>query len=302
MTFGSMVANATAGGATTLSFSAGGVKSTVFAMIHSPAYGVTYTHGIDLTTGSGRFNDLTVTDDLSVADELTARTLVVEDGLSMFDGGNDYITAGAAYGEFRISGLDFKVRTLGGVEKFTVNDTNGNTAIAGTLAVTGLITGAASATITGQMYSDTILTTAQATIGSYLTVGNASSAVLNLHTDSYIYRTGAGAIRTNSSFTSDGTVYCSAVVPTNAITCPGYSAHNGSYNEFLAAVGNAAVYTRAQKFQVRSSGDAVNFEVSDSTGAVSVQGTQVLSTRYGSAVTDQTSIIACLKHHGLCPP
>jgi hypothetical protein len=291
MTFGSMVANATAGGATTLSFSAGGVKSADFAMIHSPAYGVTYNYGIALNTGDARLRDIITTGDITVGDDLTVTDSMVVEGTARVANSFDVTTTANAlrfevlpsFNLVRCRGAsDFEVLDASAVTKFKVTGSTGGTEIKGALQVD------LTANITGATTLSSLTCTAQASVGGALTVGTVSSAVINFHTDVNLYRSSANILKTDDTFNAGAGIFDTSItvgVGTDAF-----------------AANTSEVLVEGVDFTVYASGGTTKFRVISSTGEVQIAGSKVLSTRYGSAVTDQTSIIACLKHHGLCPP
>lgn len=257
MTFGTMVAKATASSVTTLSFSNGGIQGGDFAMIHSPAYGVTYNHGIDLATGSGRFNDVTVTDDLTVTDRLYIGTTDCEfyrdsadvirtpdsiqaQGFGAYGGIAAYAATSAdavffaSYlgGTCYVKAVPFHVYDSSNNSKFSVAHATGNTTIAGTLAVTGNFTNAAT-------FNSTVTATGNIATSGSLTSG--TTGTLFLGADCEIARTAVNTLTTPDTFVALG-------LQTNG--------------------GDLLVYNGGDKLRVQASN-----------GSILIQGTLVVTTR-----------------------
>jgi len=61
------------------------------------------------------------------------------------------------------------------------------------------------------------------------------------------------------------------------------------------------VDVQAVNFRIFDSSGTQKFRVDNTNGEIYVQGSKVVSTRYGSTPTDVATLVACLQHHGLCP-
>jgi len=224
MTFGTMVASANASGVTTMTFSNGGVTGGDFAMRHSPAYGVTYNHGIDLATGAGRFSDITVTDDLFVTDRLyigascefyqgATDVIVTPDsiqaqGFGAYGGITAYAASSSDFvflasyvaGACIVKAVPFTVADSSNVANFTVAHATGNTSIAGTLGVTGNTTLSGSLSVAGAVTSAMTFNSTVAITGA-LTVG--ASGTIYLGVDCEIARTAVNTLTTPDTWVAN---------------------------------------------------------------------------------------------------
>jgi hypothetical protein len=157
-----------------------------------------------------------------------------------------------------------------------------------------------------------------------------SSVVFTKGVDLYVYTSGAvatfsvtnssGDVLSSGNITALGRLYVgggndtyfervsSAVVNTGGITCGTLTsriwvgAFNAAQSGFVFYASYlSSVFVQGVDFYVYTSGAAEMFRVQNSTGKIFIQGTQVLSTRYGSTPTDVAGLVAMAQHHGLCP-
>lgn len=221
MTFGTMQALNT-GTATALTFSTGsgsGVRwtgGTGFAIGNS----FVSTYQIDTTTGNGQFADVTVGDDLTVTDRLYIGTTDCEfyrdsadvirtpdsiqaQGFGAYGGIAAYAATSAdavffaSYlgGTCYVKAVPFHVYDSSNNSKFSVAHATGNTTIAGTLAVTGNFTNAAT-------FNSTVTATGNIATSGSLTSG--TTGTLFLGADCEISRTATNTMTTPDTFVALG--------------------------------------------------------------------------------------------------
>lgn len=158
------------------------------------------------------------------------------------------------------------------------------------LVVGGALQVNSTGNFTGALSASSLSTTAQATIGSYINLGSAVGSIINFHTDTVLYRSGANALRTGGALTVDGRIYIGTngelyqpslnvirtpnglIVDLGVVTTSVAVDQSGTY-EFFAGAGNAAVYVRNQNFEVRDSGGTAKLSVLGASGNTSIAGT-----------------------------
>lgn len=198
-------------------------------------------------------------------------------GLAANNAGTYEFFAGAGNVAVYVRNQLFQVRDSSNATQVQINPTSGLISTLGNVSAVGTLSGAS------------LTTTAQATIGSYIALGSAASALINFHTDTNLYRASAAVLKT------DGALHALGFGAYNAI-----AAYNGSPSDYFFLTGSVigATIVKGHNFQVRNSSSTVKFEVNNTTGEIYIAGNRVVGPRGTRGSATITEVVALLDAWG----